>query len=153
MKYFVYTIIGIVAIAVITGFFVVGSPKDERARRFDGERVAHLQQLQWNIIEYWQSKGKLPTKLADLNDLTRGVIVPMDPETGEPYGYEIKGLEAFTLCTTFSTATFIEPERIATPLPAGESFMPVPGGDVWSHGVGQVCFDRTIDKDFFSKRP
>jgi hypothetical protein len=153
MKFFTYTVIGIVAVAVIAGFFVVGSPKEERMRRFDGERVAHLQQLQWNIIEYWQSKGKLPAKLADLNDPTRGVIVPSDPETGESYGYEIKKPETFNLCATFQTETISEnvSSRIAKPIPA-EPFGGIRDGDVWTHSAGRVCFDRTIDKDFFQLR-
>lgn len=154
MKFFTYTVIGIVAIAVIAGFFVVGSPKEERMRRFDEQRVAHLQQLQWNIIEYWQSKGKLPTDLAALNDPTRGVIVPTDPETGNPYDYKIKTPEAFELCAIFATATsdIGSPQMMTKPIPAEPPFGGVRGGDVWTHSSGSVCFDRTIDKDFFQLR-
>ena len=155
MKYFVYTIVGVVAVVIVAGFFVVGSPKEERMRRFDEQRVQHLQQLQWNIIEYWQSKGKLPVQLADLNDPTRGVIVPTDPETGESYGYEIKKSEAFALCATFQTETVSEnlSPRMAKPIPAIPEFSDgISGGDVWTHGPGRVCFDRTIDKDFFVPR-
>lgn len=153
MKYFVYTIIGVVVVVIVTGFFFVGSPKEERMRQFDEQRVQHLQQLQWNIIEYWQSKNKLPAKLADLNDPTRGVIVPVDPETGEPYAYEIKTPESFALCATFkmeSVSESISP-RIAKPTP--ESSSGIVGGDVWTHGPGRVCFERKIDKDFFKLRP
>lgn len=159
MKYYTYSIILVALAAIVAGFFMVGSPKEERMRRFDGERVAHLQQLQWNIIEYWQSKGKLPAKLADLNDPTRGVIVPVDPDPdkkGEPYGYEIKGPETFELCATFQTETVSEDfsSRIAKkPIPAEPSFGGISGSDVWTHGVGLTCFDRTIDKDFFKPRP
>ena len=78
MKYFAYIIIAVVAAVIVTGFFFVGSPKEERMRRFDGERIQHLQQLQWNIIEYWQSKNKLPAKLADLNDPTSARTVRPD---------------------------------------------------------------------------
>ena len=140
MKYYVYSVMLVVLASIVTGFFVVGSPKEERMRRFDSERVAHLQQLQFNIIEYWRSKGKLPVKLADLNDPTRGVIVPVDPDPdkkGEPYGYEIKGPETFELCATFQTETVSVSEnispRIAKPIPA-EPFGGIPHGDVWVHG-------------------
>lgn len=152
MKYFVYTIIGVVAVVIIAGFFVVGSPKNERMRRFDSERVNHLQQLQLNIIEYWRSKGKLPVKLADLNDPTRGVIVPTDPETGESYGYEIKSAESFTLCALFQTESVSEKflPGIRKPIPKASSG--IEGGDVWTHGIGDVCFERKIDKDFFKLR-
>ncbi|MBI2033857.1 MAG: hypothetical protein HYT13_02035 [Candidatus Liptonbacteria bacterium] len=153
MKFFTYTVIGIVVIAVVAGFFVVGSPKDERARRFDGERVGNLQYIQSQVIEYWQNKSKLPQNLTALNDSTRNVVIPTDPETGKEYGYEIKGPLQFALCATFATVTnIVEQERLAKPIPTGP-YGPILGGDVWSHDVGRVCFDRTIDKDFFSKRP
>ncbi len=134
---------------VITGFFFVGSPKDERMRRFDSERVAHLQQLQWNIIDYWQSKGKLPAQLADLNDPTRGVIVPVDPETGVAYDYEIKGVQKFALCATFSLPSggAVAPSEVRPKVPAPVGG--VVGADIWTHEAGRACFDRTIDKDFF----
>ena len=152
MKYFAYMIIGVVAAVIVTGFFFVGSPKEERMRRFDEQRVQHLQQLQWNIIEYWQGKNKLPAQLADLSDPTRGVIVPNDPETGESYGYEIKGTESFALRATFQAQTITESvsPRIAKPIP--EASTGIQGGDVWTHGPGRVCFDRKIDKDFFKLR-
>lgn len=158
MKYYVSSVMLVVLAAIVAGFFVVGSPKEERMRRFDSERVAHLRELQWNIIEYWQSKRKLPARLADLNDPTRGVIVPVDPDPdkkGEPYGYEIKGPETFELCATFQTETVsqdISPRIAKKPIPAEPSLGGVSGGDVWTHGPGRVCFDRMIDKDFFVPR-
>ena len=157
MKYYTSSVILVVLAAIVAGFFVVGSPKEERMRRFDGERVAHLQQLQWNIIEYWQSKRKLPAKLSDLNDPTRGVIVPVDPDPdkkGESYGYEIKGPEAFELCATFQTETVSQDisSRITKPIPAEPSFGGIRDSDVWTHSPGRVCFDRMIDKDFFAPR-
>lgn len=153
MKYFSYIVIGIVTAVIVAGFFVVGSPKEERMRRFDEQRVQNLQYLQGQIIEYWQSKNKLPTDLAFLNDPTRGVIVPTDPETGAEYGYTIKGSESFALCADFAVSSSgVDLYSQSKPLypisygPLGQ------GGDVWSHDAGRICFDRTIDKDFFKIR-
>ncbi len=149
MKFFVYTVIAIVAAAVIAGFFIVGSPQQERLRQLDGQRVSNLQYLQSEIVSYWQSKGKLPAKLSDLNDPLRGVTVPQDPQTGMEYQYTPTGLLSFSLCADFAAA-----DASVSPVPMGAPVAPrsVYYGGIdqnWGHGPGPVCFERTIDKDFF----
>jgi type III secretory pathway component EscU len=53
-KYFAW-ISGIVILAVIIGaFFIVGSPNTARLIQFDQQRVSDLQNIQSNIINYWQ---------------------------------------------------------------------------------------------------
>lgn len=138
MKYFVYAVIIIVAAAVIAGFFIVGSPRQERLRHFDERRVSDLQFIQSEIVNYWQNKGKMPENLSNLKDNIRGIIDPKDPETGAGYVYEIKNAVNlnFVLCATFSKA--------ATPM------LVVPyGAENWQHSAGKVCFDRTIDKEIY----
>jgi hypothetical protein len=151
MKYFIYTIISIVTIAVIAGFFVVGSPQEERLRRFDEQRVGHLQTIQWEIVNYWQSKEKLPESLEELNDPIRGFIAQHDPHTGESYEYALKGPLTFELCATFARPSPAAREAvpIAKPFPDG------PHGGIeenWQHGEGRTCFERTIDPDFYPPR-
>ncbi len=155
MRYFIYAVIAIVGIAVIAGFFVAGSPQEQRMQRFDQQRVNDLQSLQYNIIYYWQAKQKLPVALADLNDSTRGVIVPKDPENAADYEYVAKGSLAFSLCSTFdatNAAMGLYPP--SAPMPVSAPIKTAPSGypaaqDVWSHAAGHVCFDRTIDTDFY----
>lgn len=151
MKSFVYTIIAIVIIAVAAGFFIVGSPQEERLRRFDERRVGDLQFLQSEIINYWAVKDKLPDSLAVLNDDIRGVRVPADPETGAEYGYQIRDAVTFALCANFAKASLGEPADKIIPRPAypvgyyGEN--PAYGGTSWDHAARKVCFERKIDKD------
>lgn len=148
MKYFVYAVIFIVFAAIIAGFFVAGSPKEERLRRFDDRRVSDLRFLQSQIIYYWQSKSHLPAGLADLNDATRGAQVPADPETNAPYGYGINESLKFSLCATFDLPSVdqqIAPK--AAPYPAAPYY--TGGNDSWAHASGLVCFLRTIDPDFY----
>ena len=145
MKYFVYTIIVIVAASVVAGFFIIGSPKEERSRRFDQQRVENLQFLQSEVINYWINKAKLPTNLDILKDDTRGVAIPTDPETNQPYSYKITGPVNFQLCAVFNLVSQLADSITGRPTPADPYF----AGQNWSHEAGNVCFDRKIDKDFY----
>ncbi len=133
MKYFVYGVIGVVCATIIVGFFVVGSPSEERAKQLDLRRINDLTNLQYQIINYWQAKEKLPDTLLALKDDLRGVAIPSDPETGSAYEYKIKGSNQFELCATF--------------VRAGQGY--VTPSDEWKHDAGRTCFTRTIDKDLY----
>src|SRR3989344_4996088 len=102
MRYFVYTGIAVVLAAIIAGFIVAGSPQQERLRRFDQERLNHLQILQSEIISYWTNKNKLPENLNLLEDSIRGFRVPTDPQNGGEYPYQITGPLSFSICATFN---------------------------------------------------
>ena len=91
MKYFSYIIIAVVAVAVVAGFFIVGSPADERLRRADEQRVYNLQDIQNQVVYYWQSKEKLPADLNSLTDNISGWKAPRDPKTNEAYTYQTTG--------------------------------------------------------------
>lgn len=144
MKYFIYIVIGIVAAAIIGGFFIVGSPQAERARRFDEQRIQSLQFIQNYIGEFYRAKQRLPQSLTELNDEFRGVIVPPDPETGSEFGYEARGPLVFALCADFNQPSLGQTDNVPKPLSTGPF-----GPEIWEHGAGRVCFERTIDQDFF----
>ena len=150
MKYFIYTIIGVVAVAIIAGFFIVGFPQEERLRRFDDQKISSLQTIQNYIVEFYRAKNKLPENLAVMNDDLRGVIVPKDPQTGREYEYRTTGELSFSLCTDFNRPSFANygenmPKASSYAYPYRGPF----GDETWTHSEGKVCFARTIDKDFF----
>jgi len=149
MKYFIYAIIGIVIFTVIAGFFIVGSPANERARKFDEQRINDLQTIQWQILNYWQTKNKLPQDLANLQDDISGFSIPRDSDSNatSSYLYSVKGVETFSLCAVFSTSNMDDP-NFEGPSPIGYRSW----GDNWKHNVGQTCFERTIDKDLYKKQ-
>lgn len=143
MKYFAWIIISVVAITVIAGFFIVGSPREERLRRFDDRRVQDLQILQSEIINYWQLKRALPGTADMLKDDIRGFAPPVDPESGNPYEYAIKNPLVFELCAVFNRAS-------AATMPSAPKRAYPYGGEInWEHGAGKACFERTIDKDLY----
>ena len=140
-------------VAIVSGFFIVGTPAAARLARFDSQKVNDLQNIQSQVVNYWQAKRQLPATLADLNDpLLFFGPMPVDAQTGEPYTYQTTGALSFKLCATFnavSRANQNSPEfaRPVAPIPAGV----VKGApqDNWQHGVGEGCFDRTIDPAFY----
>jgi len=151
MRFFMWGIVVIVAAATVGGFFLAGSPFAERMRRFDERRAGDLQTIQWQIVSYWQSKEKLPATLDDLRDPISGFVLPSDPETGTGYEYRAVDRLTFELCATFRTdsaKTQITYAKEAVP-PAAPAEIPYRAEDNWRHGIGRVCFERTIDPEFY----
>lgn len=140
IKAFIYTVSCVVFVAVVAGFFVAGSPSTERARRFDSERISHLQTLQSEIVNYWQRKEALPENLEALRDTIKGFTPPTDPKTKMPYFYEVRGPESFVLCATFETVSSVNTER---------SYPYGGWGANWDHKQGEECFERFIDRDLY----
>lgn len=135
----------IVLASVVGGFFIVGSPVAERLYRIDDQKVGDLQNIQWQVVSYWQQKERLPEAIADLEDPLTGFIAPRQVETGEPYGYATTGAMSFELCATFNKPSRETPTRASMPVPVGID----PMNDNWKHAAGETCFDRTIDPDLF----
>ncbi len=149
-------IAGVVSLVVIisigAGFFIVGSPAVQRDRRFDERRVSDLGILQSEIVNYWSNKGRLPLELADLKNDISGFAPPADPQTQAPYEYNPKGPLTFELCAVFKADSrpTQEGSRFSKPVsvePYGEPYR-----NNWDHGPGRVCFERTIDPDFYKKQ-
>ncbi len=140
--------IALVAAAVIGGFLIVGSPAAQRAVRFDEQRVNDLTETQYQILNYWQSKGKLPASLQDLTDSISGFSAPTDPETKAPYEYKATANMSFQLCATFDKPSFSKDGGVTGyQTPAGE----VSGN--WNHEAGRTCFSRTIDPQIYPVNP
>ncbi|MDP1690134.1 MAG: DUF5671 domain-containing protein [bacterium] len=149
--------IGVAILAVVTiiaGFFIVGTPQQARLARFDAQKVYDLQNIQSQIIGFYQAKQKLPGVITDLNNSLNYGPVPVDPQSGESYGYQPGEGLSFKLCAVFNSESrgnnqtqFVE-TRAVVPTPMGVKGAVVPQ-DNWQHGNGQVCFDRTIDPAFY----
>lgn len=147
MKKLIWGVSVVVAAAVIGSFFLVGSPLTARARRFDDERVNGLQQIQRQVVNYWQTKRTFPTDLDALTNEIQGFRAPADPESGVAYEYRVLGALQFELCATFNLPSV--PTARPLSAPAYEPRGAKPLEDFWDHGAGRTCFDRTIDPEFY----
>lgn len=135
--------------SIIAGFSVLGTPVSQRMLRFDSQKVSDLQNIQWQIINYWQQKGVLPAKLAELEDPISGFISPKDSQTQESYEYEKTDTLSFSLCANFNKSSQTKSgsmARMAYPELMGKS------GDSWQHEAGRGCFSRVIDPDLYPVR-
>jgi hypothetical protein len=142
----------IVLIAVVSGFFIIGSPKEQRLLRFDQDKVNDLQNIQWQIVNFWQSKEKLPKTLSELKDSISGFTVPIDGQSEEEYQYKTISDLTFELCANFNKESIesqIINERIVKSVPVGGFGLK---NTNWVHGEGEVCFKRTIDPDLYPVR-
>jgi hypothetical protein len=140
--------VGILAVVtIIAGFFIIGTPMQARAYQYDQQKVNDLQAIQNEVIMYWQQTGKLPSSLATLNDLTSGVVVPADEQTGKQYEYDVLGKLAFKICATFNSETpayAITQNELSVPV-APQAVGQQSVVDSWYHAAGDQCFTRNID--------
>jgi hypothetical protein len=157
----------IILLSIVWSFAVIGSPSQQRLWRFDDRRIQDLGSIQWQVINYWQQKEKLPLKLADLSNPLSGFSVPVDPEfeKGKMYEYIVKDADTFEICATFSLPIpkgWREYDGGGYPRPLGlggkdvSVSYPYPGGGInesWDHEAGRACFERTIDKDMYPPFP
>jgi len=141
-----YAVGVLVLVTIVAGFFIIGTPQEMRAQKQDAIRVQDLQNIQWQIVNYWQQKEKLPATLEDASDPISNNIIPTDPQTGEAYTYKTTGNLSFQLCATFATAGGGLQNGVARPV---EPMIAdgKPTQDNWQHNAGEVCFDRTIDPE------
>jgi hypothetical protein len=146
-KYVAWVTSAVIIVMVVGAFFIVGSPMQARLVQFDNQRVSDLQNIQYQVVNYWQRKAVLPATLTDLNDSISGYSAPTDPQTNTPYEYSIQNSTnlIFEICATFNTDS-------NTANVKGMAVPPLYPGDAsqnWSHGTGRVCFDRTIDQQLY----
>ena len=157
MKLLVWAVSFGVLASIVGGFFIMGSPFTLRMKRFDERRVNDLQNIQYQIVNFYQRKGVLPNSLDELKDPIAGFNIPHDPDTNASYEYEkISDLPtgqaslSLKLCANFSLAsgdTQIGSKNMTRPVPISSEVYPT--DENWWHGSGKQCFDRKIDKDLY----
>jgi hypothetical protein len=134
LKIFASIVTAAVAIALVGGFILSGTPGNERLRRMDERRLSHLQQIAYAADAYWKAEGHVPEKLETLTKSRQFSLESInDPQTLEPYEYSVKDAKNYTLCAIFETDT--------TQVPTVDQFAPYPDSLFWRHPMGRYCFD------------
>ena len=140
----------VVFVAIVSGFFIIGTPQSQRLARFDRQKINDLQNIQWQIVNFWQNKERLPENLSELGDPISNFIIPIDSQTEEQYGYNVISEFTFELCADFNKESTEQSNtniRVAKPF-GGPSIE----NSNWAHKEGKVCFERTIDPDLYPIR-
>ena len=128
----------LVIVGIISGFVIVGSPSAQRALRFDQLRIDNLTNIQNSVAHYWQEFGKVPDTLSTMQGFMSGV--PKDPVTYIEYRYEVGSKNnTFIICATFSASSTESNINYPKAIPFfGSNYYD------WTHGIGEVCFNRVI---------
>ena len=136
----------VVLASIIAGFFIIGTPAEQRQRMFDEQRVSNLQTLQDRIVNYWIQKEALPQNLSELEDSISGFVVPVDPESDLAYEYRVIDTLSFELCATFKTSSkdFNSTAKGAKYPYSYDSLQ-----QKWEHKAERTCFERTIDPELY----
>lgn len=145
-KYFAWVSAIVVLVSVIGSFFIIGSPATARLVQFDDQKISDLQVIQYQIVNYYQSKGVLPNSLLDLSDPIAGFKAPVDQQTQASYEYIVKDSNSlsFELCANFNKPSQDKYNRVAVPIYSGKGI-----SENWDHLEGRVCFERQIDKQLY----
>lgn len=132
-----------VVAAIVSGFFIIGTPTEMRMLRYDSQKVSDLQNIQWQIVNFWQQKEALPETLVELEDPIGGFVLPKDPQGGA-YEYRIvKAPYTFELCAEFNTESEAGASNEITPASVRKGIE----DENWLHKTGRHCFERTIDPE------
>lgn len=135
--------------SIVGGFFIMGSPMTLRMKRFDERRVSDLQNIQYQIVNFYQRKGELPENIEDIKDSLAGFgNIPNDPETNLPYEYKKTGKLGFELCAIFgleNSKVIDGNSAIFKPIRCDGFGVPV--NENWQHKAGKQCFERRIDPE------
>jgi hypothetical protein len=90
------TIVVIAAVAI--GMLLLGSPAEERVRRFDERRVQDLASITRAVDLYWTRHARLPSSFDELQGEPAGNVGLNDPSTNEPYEYRSLEADLRALC-------------------------------------------------------
>jgi Domain of unknown function (DUF5671) len=142
----------IVVGSIAYGIMLIGSPAQQRKEILDAQRINDLASIQSQIVyTQWENKGTVPDSLSALNDPISGFTVPTDPETKAPYEYTKLSKNSFELCATFETVASTSTAETNVPVPA--LYPDSTTNENWQHGIGNVCFTRTIDPSLYKVSP
>jgi len=128
---------GAVVLALVWGAVLIGSPTSERSKKFDERRIEDLQSIGSEIYQIvyeglpYDAESvmtkPLPKTLEEVAAKARYRRINLaDPETGEPYGYNVINVSDFELCATFSHPRSLDYDIF------------------WEHPAGDHCFSFDI---------
>lgn len=130
-------------LVIALGFAAIGSPRDQRIARYDRERIMHLQNIQNEVISYWQQKGALPATLPDLAGALNYTL-PKDPESGADYSYRLTGERSFELCAAFGGSG----DKTAKGMTTATNYYGR-ANENWNYEEGDYCFSRTVSPEMY----
>lgn len=141
-RIYMYSLLGLGLVIIITGLSVTASPATAKKMRQDAIRIEHLRSIKMAVDTYGQAHNHaLPTQLinnvADFNFVT----FPVDPITNQAYEYHRGNTtDTYEICGTFeATSDTGGPNTRAILSPYDDAY--------WKHDAGRTCFPFTLPVD------
>ncbi len=133
----------IVISAIVCTFFVFGSPQNTRKLQFDEQRVTILDNMNRDVLDYWQTHGFIPKNINDLitaNQYYSQTNRYLDPDITSNNKIEYIYLvdTSYKICATFST------DNTSSNITPNYNSMISDSGFI-NHKSGYTCFDKKID--------
>lgn len=131
-----------VATAIVAGFWVLGSPGQQRLLSLDSERVNDLSQITSLLAAEVENPNNatpappLPEQLPN-SVMTRDDL--RDPDTDAPYEYRRLSESTYELCATFATDSKAQDQN--------SRFI----NSRWTHPAGRHCFE--VQKSAIDPKP
>lgn len=132
----------VVVLSVGFGFSHIETPSAVREQKLDQTQVSDLQNIQWKIQDFITVNDSLPESIAVAYEPV-GSKIPTAPENRPTYTYSITD-KGFNLCATFSQPSSVNEELYGPTQIAISKQKQILNPDTWSHGTGEVCFERIV---------
>ena len=132
-RLFALLAVAAVVIAVITGFWLLGSPNKQRQLRADQQRLQDISEIAQRLHEQAKpspNRGKSIDLPASLPPPAR----QFDPISGKTYEYRRLDSTHYQLCAEFATDSNKDRLRDS----------PGMNQDFWQHPLGQHCFQLDV---------
>lgn len=145
-KVFVALIVVCVLAVIVYACIIAGSPKEQRERQFDDQRINALSQISSSVNSFYLTNKILPSSLDFLSTQPYFFGGPLtDPKTGEKFEYAQKVGAAYELCATFAFAT---DDKIVSMYAR-----PVAYQQMWKHDAGHYCFELNAQTGSLFDKP
>jgi hypothetical protein len=129
-------LIGLIGISVAGAIYVSGGPVKARYLAQDQQRVKDLRSIYYDVDRFYQSEGRLPTELGELDKSPATFIDnKKDLITGKPYGYAVIDGNTILLSTYFHLPS---PKRESSQ--GSRSYYQAIDDSFWNHGAGTHRF-------------
>jgi hypothetical protein len=142
--YFMLGFTAILAIiALVYGFSTIPSPAQERLLQFDHRRVSDLGKIQYSIDDYFRTNEQLPHDIDSLHSNVYSYsesLSKADPETKQPYEYQVLTPNRYRLCALFMTDSRTETYSYSYD---DENYNYSSFKRKFEHPKGPYCFDFT----------
>lgn len=120
---------------IITGFFFIGSPSEQRLRKLDNQKIQSIENIRAVLDQYYLTNKKLPQDLTELNSLKYNGANFVDQQTQKNFGYKAIDDTNYQLCATFNLSNYSWDYR--------KKYNRTVQSSDYSHPSGDYCYDLT----------